>query len=177
MYNRCKNHITALTYKFEKYLTRVGATNPKAYASAMTADALLQLAVIVFKLMAKDIQTRTPYTTPSFIELSQPLNPERIQKAFCRGLDMIALDRLPCLTEEETLNVKLTTDDISQLWTDPLTYIDIQQVAIEDYSEDVFRTKGEAKKLIRLNSEKRAEIERKLREQNKKEITNKIETK
>ena len=177
MYNRCKDHITALTYKFEKYLTRVGATNPKAYAAAMTADALLQLAVIVFELMAKDIQTSTPYTTPSFIELSQPLNPERIQKAFSRGLDMIALDSLPCLTEEETRNVKLTTEEISHIWSDPLTYIDIQQVAIEDYSDDVFRTKGEAKKLIRLNSEKRAEIERKLREQKKTETTNKIETK
>ena len=129
------------------------------------------------KLMAKDIQTSTPYTTPSFIELSQPLNPERIQKAFSRGLDMIALDSLPCLTEEETRNVELTTDDILHLWSDPPPYNHIQKVAIEDYSEDLFRTKGEAKKLIRLNSEKRAEIERELREQKKKETTNKIETK
>ena len=90
---------------------------------------------------------------------------------------MIALDSLPCLTEEETRNVKLTTEEISHIWSDPLTYIAIQKVAIEDYSEDLFRTKGEAKKLIRLNSEKRAEIERKLMEQKKKETTNKIETK
>lgn len=170
MYNRCKNHITALTYKFEKYLTRVGAKNPKAYAAAMTADALLQLAVIVFELMAKDIQTSTPATTPSFIELSQPLNPERIQKAFHCGLEMMFLDTLPALTDEETRNIKLTTDDISNIWSDPLTYIDIQQVAIEDYADDVFRTKGEAKKIIRQNAENREKIERKIMEDKTKRI-------
>lgn len=171
MYMQCHPDIIALCYKYERYLTRIGHRNAKAYATAMTADALLQLSCIVWDIITLQNQSAMPALSPSFRQLAQPLSPQRIADTFHQAIEVMFLSHSPELTALECADIKSSTDSISATWSDPITYTNIQESNIKSYASDVFRTKGEVRKLLQLNSDKREEIQQEILQQRIKEFT------
>ena len=162
--------VTSLQNKFRLSLERHGVKNAHQTAWAMTGDAVLQLAVETWERTMRSCQEALPMLELSFIEkLWQPFSPKRSAETWRKAMLLMAPD---CdgykLDDDEERNIALGLDQLRELWVSSDLPFDATIAAVEDYDEDIFRTRGEAKKSIRELSEMRNDARREIEEMKRK---------
>ena len=170
-----KSHplVTSLQNKFRLSLERHGVKHAQQTAWAMTGDAVLQLAVETWQRTMRSCQEALPMLELSFIEkLWQPFSPKRPAETWRKALLLLAPD---CdgykLDDDEERNIALVLEQLRELWICSDLPFDATIRAVEDYNEDIFRTRDEAKKSMRelaeMRDDARREIEQMKRERRK----------
>ena len=165
--------VTSLQNKFRLSLERHGVKNAHQTAWAMTGDAVLQLAVETWERTMRSCQEALPMLELSFIEkLWQPFSPKRSAETWRKALLLLAPE---CdgykLDDVEERNIALGLEQLRDLWICSDLPFDATIQAVDDYDEDIFRTRGEAKKSMRelaeMREDARREIEQMKRERRK----------
>lgn len=170
-----KSHplVTSLQNKFRLSLERHGVKHAQQTAWAMTGDAVLQLAVETWQRTMRSCQEALPMLELSFIEkLWQPFSPKRPAETWRKALLLLAPE---CdgykLDDDEERNIALGLEQLRELWICSDLPFDATIRAVEDYNEDIFRTRDEAKKSMRelaeMRDDARREIEQMKRERRK----------
>jgi len=162
--------VTSLQNKFRLSLERHGVKNAQQTAWAMTADAVLQLAVETWERTMRSCHEELPILEQSFIEkLWKPFSPKRPAEIWRKALLLLAPE---CngykLDSDEERNIALGLEQLRELWLSSDLSFDATIQAVEDYDEDIFRTHGEAKKSMRELAEMRDDARREI-EQMKRE--------
>ena len=152
--------VTSLQNKFRLSLERHGVKHAQQTAWAMTADAVLQLACETFDRSMRSCQEALPYLAPSFLEnLWKVFSPKRPAETWRKAMLLMAPD---CdgykLDSDEERNIAYGLEQLRELWVSSDLPFDATIAAVEDYDEDIFRTRGEAKKSIRELSEMRDDV-------------------
>jgi hypothetical protein len=162
--------VTSLQNKFRLSLERHGVKHAQQTAWAMTADAVLQLACETFDRSMRSCHEALPYLEPSFLEnLWKAFSPKRPAETWRKAMLLMAPD---CdgykLDGDEERNIALGLQQLRELWVSSDLPFDATIAAVEDYDEDIFRTRGEAKKSIRELSEMRNDARREIEEKKRK---------
>lgn len=157
--------ITSLQNKFRLSLERHGVKHAQQTAWAMTGDAVLQLACETFDRSMRSCHEMLPCLEMSFVEsLWDAFSPKRPAETWRKAMLLMAPE---CdgykLDDDEERNIALGLEQLRELWISSDLPYDATIAAVEDYDEDIFRTRGEAKKSIReladLRDEARREME------------------
>ena len=165
--------VTSLQNKFRLSLVRHGVKHAQQTAWAMTADAVLQLACETFDRSMRSCHEALPYLEPSFLEnLWKAFSPKRPAETWRKAMLLMAPD---CdgymLDSDEERNISYGLEQLRELWVSSDLPFDATIAAVEDYDEDIFRTRGEAKKSIcelsEARDDARREIDEKKRERRK----------
>ena len=156
--------VTSLQNKFRLSLERHGVKHAQQTAWAMTADAVLQLACETFDRSMRSCHEVLPYLEPSFLEtLWKAFSPKRPAETWRKAMLLMAPE---CdgykLDSDEERNIAYGLEQLRELWVSSDLPFDATIAAVEDYDEDIFRTRGEAKKSIRELSEARNDARREI---------------
>jgi hypothetical protein len=162
--------VTSLQNKFRLSLERHGVKHAQQTAWAMTADAVLQLACETFDRTMRSCHEALPYLELSFVEtLWKAFSPKRPAETWRKAMLLMAPD---CdgykLDDDEERNIAYGLEQLRELWVSSDLPFDATIAAVEDYDEDIFRTRGEAKKSIRELSEARNDARREIEEMKRK---------
>lgn len=162
--------VTSLQNKFRLSLERHGVKHAQQTAWAMTADAVLQLACETFDRSMRSCHEALPYLELSFVEnLWKAFSPKRPAETWRKAMLLMAPD---CdgykLDSDEERNIALGLQQLRELWLSSDLPFDATIAAVEDYDEDIFRTRGEAKKSIRELSEMRNDARREIEDKKRK---------
>lgn len=158
--------VTSLQNKFRLSLERHGVKNAQQTAWAMTADAVLQLACETFDRSMRSCHEALPYLEPSFLEnLWKAFSPKRPAETWRKAMLLMAPE---CdgykLDSDEERNIAYGLDQLRELWISTDLPFDATIQAVDDYSDDIFATKGYAKKAMRELAEMREDAIKDLEE-------------
>ena len=111
---------------------------------------------------------------PAFMEhIYKPFSLAKVADLWQQGLVALSPETATYkLTASEERNIELGVQQLREAWIDPAMPFESLMGAVEDYDEDVFRTRGEAKKALREIAEMRdqaVEDVRKIRQEAAKE--------
>jgi len=165
-YQKSLPMVTSLHNKFRLSLERHGVKHAQQTAWAMTADAVLQLACETFDRSMRSCHEVLPYLGLSFVEnLWKAFSPKRPAETWRKAMLLMVPE---CdgykLDSDEKRNIALGLEQLRELWLSSDLPFDATIAAVEDYDEDIFRTRGEAKKSIRELSEMRNDARREIEE-------------
>lgn len=163
-YQKSLPMVTSLQNKFRLSLERHGVKHAQQTAWAMTADAVLQLACETFDRSMRSCHEVLSYLELSFVEnLWKAFSPKRPAETWRKAILLMAPE---CdgykLDSDEERNIALGLDQLRELWLSSDLPFDATIAAVEDYDEDIFRTRGEAKMSIRELSEMRNDARREI---------------
>ena len=163
-YQKSLPMVTSLQNKFRLSLERHGVKHAQQTAWAMTADAVLQLACETFDRSMRSCHEALPYLEPSFLEnLWKAFSPKRPADTWRKAMLLMAPD---CdgykLDSDEERNIAYGLEQLRELWVSSDLPFDATIAAVEDFDEDIFRTRGEAKKSIRELSDMRNDARREI---------------
>ena len=169
-FQKSKPLVTSLQNKFRLSLERHGVKHAQQTAWAMTADAVLQLACETFDRSMRSCHEVLSYLELSFVEnLWKAFSPKRPAETWRKAMLLMAPD---CdgykLDSDEERNIALGLEQLRELWISSDLPFDATIAAVEDYDEDIFRTRGEAKKSIRELSEMRNDARREIEDKKRK---------
>ena len=156
--------VTSLQNKFRLSLERHGVKHAQQTAWAMTADAVLQLACETFDREIRWCHGALQYLELSFVEnLWKVFSPKRPAETWRKAMLLMSPD---CdgykLDSDEERNIALGLEQLRELWVSSDLPFDATIRAVEDYDEDIFRTRGEAKKSMRQLAEMRDDARREI---------------
>lgn len=154
-YVKTNGWINNLWNKYRLSLIHHHVPHAEMTAWAMTACASLRLAECIYlnniEVCAKDLDIPRPL----LVEIFGRLNVGRIADKWDAALKMLEpLTESYDLDETESKNIQFGLDQLSEQWTSMRTMTDALSDSTESYSE-VFRTKGEQKKALRMIAEMR----------------------
>ena len=169
-YQKSLPMVTSLQNKFRLSLERHGVKHAQQTAWAMTADAVLQLACETFDRTIRSCHEALPHLELSFLEnLWKAFSPKRPAETWRKAMLLMAPD---CdgykLDSDEERNIAYGLKQLRELWLSSDLPFDATIRAVEDFDEDIFRTRGEAKKSIRELSEARNDARREIEEKKRK---------
>ena len=176
---KSKPLVTSLQNKFRLSLERHGVRHAQQTAWAMTADAVLQLAVETWERTMRSCHEALPMLELSFVEkIWAPFSPKTAADLWRKALLLMAPE---CdgykLEDYEERNIAYGLQQLRELWISSDLPFDATIRAVEDYDEDIFRTRGEAKKSMRelaeMRNDARKEIDaerRRRKEEQRKQI-------
>lgn len=150
-FEKSKPLVTSLQNKFRLSLEHHGVKNAQQTAWAMTGDAVLHLAVETWCRTMRSCQEVLPMLELSYIEkLWLPFSPQRPANTWRRAILSLAPEADGYkLDSDEERNITFGIQQLRDLWISPDLPFDAIIAAVEDYDEDIFRTRGEAKKSVR----------------------------
>ena len=157
MYVRTAPLISALQHKCKRILDSRGIANSDALAWITTARACLDLAVVIYDMTALVLTNEHGIPARYVREVFGKFSLRAVQERWKHAEQLLSLDDIP-LTDAEIRNVELTLEQIQEAWTSIDLIYEIMVETAESYGE-VFRTKGEMKKVLRSISELRQAIE------------------
>jgi hypothetical protein len=157
MYVRTAPLITALQHKCKRILDSRGITNSDALAWITTARACLDLAVVIYDMTALVLTNEHGIPARYVREVFGKFSLRPVQERWKHAEQLLSLDDIP-LTASEIRNVELTLEQLQEKWTSIDLIYELMGETAESYDE-VFRTKGEMKKVLRNISELRQAIE------------------
>jgi hypothetical protein len=157
MYVRTAPLITALQHKCKRILDSRGIANADALAWITTARACLDLAVVIYDMTALVLTNEHGIPARYVREVFGKLSLQNVRDRWKHAEHLLSLDEIP-LTDAEIHNVELTLEQIQEAWTSLDLIYELMGDTAESYDE-VFRTKGEMKKVLRSISELRQDLE------------------
>lgn len=156
--------VTSLQNKFRLSLEHHGVRNAQQTAWAMTGDAVLQLAVETWERTMRSCQEALPMLELSFVErLWHAFSPKHPAETWRKAMLLMAPE---CdgykLDAVEERNIALGLEQLRDLWVSSDLPFDATIQAVDDYNDDIFRTRGEAKKSMRQLAEMRDDARREI---------------
>lgn len=154
--------VTSLQNKFRKSLERHNIREADLTAWAMTAYTVLELAADTWRNVMKSCSEAVPQVDKEILEgIWRCFSPQQPTDTWRKAMLLMAPE-VDCykLDEDEERNIELGVEQLRDLWVSVDLPFDSTIAAVEDFDEDIFRTRGEAKKSIRELAEMREEARR-----------------
>lgn len=152
-YTQKKEWIANLVNKYLISFTQHGIPHAEIIAWGITAEAMLTLAVCLYRnnLQVSADQYGIPLTLLQ--DIFQGLNMERVRKRWSEAMQAIEpATKGYELSDGEQRNIQMGLDQLQEHYTSIATMTDAMQETTEAY-DDIFRTKGEQKKMLRMIAE------------------------
>ena len=152
-YHQKRQWMTNLWNKFRLSLIGHKVPNEEIVAWGMAADACLKLAVCIYENSIKSAEQEQGVPEVLLDAIFGDLNISSVEKRWDRALMILEpFTGTFELTEQEQRNIQLGLDQLQEEWTSCATLREALSETTEAY-EEVFRTKGEMKKAMRMIEE------------------------
>lgn len=152
-YDETRPLITSLWNKYRLSLIQHHIQHADIIAWAMTGMAALELACKMYTDAVHDMALRYNIPVETMEHLFVSFNLRPVAELWRKGLDAIEPTAMSYdLDEVEDRNIDLGLIQLEDAWSNPAFVFDCGAMSVEDFSE-LFRTKGEWKKAIRLMKE------------------------
>lgn len=159
-YQKSQPLIGSLWNKFRLSMQAHGVGDADLVAWGCVGAAVLELAVTIWQRSTRSVHDACDgiLTMEQIRKIYAPFNIARISTAWRRALtEMTPETSTYDLDDQDERNVALGVEQLEELWVNPELPFDATIQAVEDFSDDIFRTKGYAKKAMRELSEMRNE--------------------
>ena len=157
-YQKSQPLIGSLWNKFRLSMMNHGVKYPEQVAWGCVGAAVLELAVVVWERAMRS----TYEALDGVLEMEKvqkiyrPFNIIRISASWRRALSELAPETATyTLDDTEERNVALGVEQLSELWVSAELPFDATIAAVNNFADDIFSTKGHAKKAMRELSEMR----------------------
>lgn len=171
-YQKSQPLIGSLHNKFRLSMLNHRVPQPEQVAWGLVAANMLELAYVVWqRAMRSAHEAFDGVLTMDFVEnLYRPFSLQKVSQRWQQALELMAPEtRGYTLDSTEERNIALGVEQIAELWVSPDLPFDSTIQAVEDYQDDIFRTKGFAKKAMRELAELRDSAVEELRNNRKEE--------
>lgn len=157
MYIKTKDAITSLQHKFMLALAAHGEDHAEEKAWAITAGHSLRIAVEVWERAMIDGSKNYDVKIGIMKMLFEGFNLQKVSDAWEKATNNICKLQQDDLTAHEHRNIEMGILWLTDAWADAENIFDSVNDASEDFM-DIFRTKGEYKKLRRELLEQKHEV-------------------
>ena len=147
-YELAKPHLLALTHKFRKQLRARGDEHADILCHVLTAQAVIDIAITYYQSAVKLARDEMHVPVQIIPTLYQQFSLDRVGKALDKSLRLIGGEYHP-LNELEEKDITISIRDISEVWAEQDNILEAMIDTIEN-NEEIFRTKGEMKKLLKV---------------------------
>lgn len=172
--------IGSLHNKFRLSLMNHGVPCPELVAWGLVGASVLELAQETWQRAMRSVQDACDniLMLQDIETIYKPFSPQRMSMAWQRALKALSPEADTYKLDDcETRNIALGLNQLRELWISTDLPFDATIQAVDDYSEDIFSTRGHAKKAMRELAEMREDAIRDLEEQRKLCPTEKAEAK
>ena len=166
--------VSSLWNKFRLSMQGHGVPHADLAAWGMVGTTVLELSESIYRRSLRSVFEACDGLIPTetLHRIYGPFSLKRVCNAWQHALDMLAPETKNYLLDDvEERNVALGVEQLQDLWTSPSISFDATIQAVEDFSDDIFATKGQAKKAIRSLSAIRDDAVREFEEGTKKKTT------
>ena len=167
-YQRSQPLIGSLHNKFRLSLVKHGVPQPEQVAWGLVAANVLELSVVVWQRAMKSAhEAFEGLLTQDFVEqLYSPFSLHRVSQTWQKAITLMAPEVQGYkLNDTDERNIQLGVEQLMELWISPDLPFDSTIQAVEDFSDDIFRTQGYAKKAMRELADMRNAAVNDLRQQ------------
>lgn len=167
-YQKSQPLIGSLWNKFRLSMLNHDVKHPEQVAWGLVGANMLELAVIIWqRTMKSSHEAFNGLLSMDYVKnLYRPFSLARMSNCWRQALALMAPEVSDYeLDSVEDRNIQLGIEQIMELWISPDLPFDSTIQAVEDFQEDIFRTKGYAKKAMRELAEMRDAAIRDLSEQ------------
>lgn len=158
VYQKSQPLIGSLWNKFRLSMQEHGVAYPDLVAWGLVGETALKLAISIFESTMRSVHAACEgmLSMKMVEQIYAPFCIERISAAWQRALVALAPETdTYSLDEAEERNVALGVEQLEELWTSVDLPFDATIKAVEDYSDEIFSTRGFAKKAVRELAEMR----------------------
>jgi hypothetical protein len=167
-YQKSQPLIGSLWNKFRLSMMRIGVSHPEIVAWGCVGASVLELSLFVWeRVMRSTYEALDGVLTMDQVErIYRPFKMERVSLAWRKALQELAPELNHYTVDEaEERNVALGVEQLSQLWISTDLPFDATIAAVKDFADDIFSTKGHAKKAMAELKQMRNDAVRELEEQ------------
>lgn len=160
-YQKSQPLIGSLRNKFRLSMLNHGVANAEIVAWGLVGAAVLELSVTVWNHAMRSVYNECDGVLPieEIKRVYMPFSMERLSVAWQRALSELSPETSDyALDAQEERNVALGVEQLQELWVSADLPYDATIKAVEDFTDDIFSTKGYAKKTIRELTEMRNEV-------------------
>lgn len=141
--------ITSLANKYRLAITRHGINHAEILQWVMTTEAMLEISVQMWETCTQELADRHSLPLTLIRKVFSCFSLQRVAAAWKKALDATAPSTMTLQLEEyEERNIELGLIQLTEALSEPEELYSSLLGSVEDY-EEVFRTKGEQKKMIR----------------------------
>ena len=163
-YQKTKPLVTSLWNKYRLSLLKHDIRDADHVAWVMTAQAAIDLAGTMYEGAMKECETGYKIPRRWLDQVFSQFSLKRVSKAWYRAMMVLAPETEPIkLDTLEEKNIDLGLRQLMEAWLDPELLYSSTSETVEDYDE-IFRTKGFQKKVLREIAEVREETLKNLEE-------------
>jgi hypothetical protein len=169
-YQKSQPLIGSLHNKFRLSLTSHGVPCPELVAWGLVGASVLELAQETWQRSMRSVQDACEnlLMLEDIERIYKAFSPQRMSLTWQRALKALSPEADTYkLDEHETHNIALGLNQLRELWISTDLPFDSTIQAIDDYSEDIFSTRGHAKKAMRELAEMRGDAIKNLENQRK----------
>ena len=170
VYQKSQPLIGSLWNKFRLSMQAHGVPCADLVAWGLVGETVLKLAVNIFERTMCSVHAACEglLSESQIFQVYAPFSLERISAAWQRALVALAPETdAYSLDEAEERNVALGVEQLEELWTSTDLPFDATIKAVYDYSDEIFATKGFAKKAVRELTEMRNDAVREAKNNSK----------
>ena len=161
-YQATKPLLSSLWNKYRLSLQQHKVSDAEHVAWVMTAQAALELAVLIYGEAAQSALNSTHLPRWVVESIFQQFSLEAVRKRWREALCILSPDSEGYdLTPIESRNIEMGLEQLHDAWLNPSFFFDSTSEAVENY-DDVFRTKGEMKKALRELAKLKHDVEEEL---------------
>ena len=174
-YTKSQQWVSSLQNKFRLSLLKHKVPCPEIAAWGLVGSSVLEMAVEIWERSMRSVHDAIPVLPKSMIDkIYMPFNIQEVANQWHKALSTLSPEINGYkLDSTEEQNITHGLDQLRELWISPDLPFDATIAAVEDYTGEIFRTKGEAKKSIRelckMRANAIADIEQQKREMKKQE--------
>lgn len=169
-YTRSKPLIGSLHNKFRLSLMNHGVPCPELVAWGLVGASVLELAQETWQRAMRSVQDACDniLMLEDIERIYKAFSPQRMSLAWQRALKALSPEADTYKLDDcETRNIALGLNQLRELWISTDLPFDATIQAVDDYSDDIFSTRGHARKAMRELAEMREDAIRDLEEQRK----------
>lgn len=156
-YMESRPWVTSLWNKFRLSLIHHNVPCPEIAAWGLVGSSALELAVETWERSMRSVKDAIPELSETVLkDIYGAFNMQKVATQWHKAMAYLAPEMDSCrLDELEEKNIAIGLNQLRELWVSPDLPFDATIKAVEDYSDEIFRTKGEVKKALRELSEMR----------------------
>lgn len=173
-YTKSRPWVTSLWNKFRLSLVNHGVPNADLVGWGLVGSSALEMAVETWERSMRSVHEAVPVLTQKVIErIYRPFNLDKVAQQWHKSLYALAPETSDYkLTEIEEKNIAIGLNQLRELWASPELPFDATIKAVEDYQEEIFNSKNQAKKSIIQLKKMQADAIEDIAEQKRKQKEN-----
>lgn len=147
-YCKSKNYISSLAYKYEKSLRENGCQHADIVAEQLTAICALRICEACYEQTCKEVSSATAVPIDVVRCVFGQFSLKRVLEAYVCALKRLVPESGYTVGAEHERNIQLGADTLYEKWLDERFLLNCVDAVVREYDE-VFRTKGYQKKMLR----------------------------